>query len=111
MRRLVAQDAHAPLRRAAFDLEHVGPLEALEPGMREVERDGHAGHAVGRKPLVRQPEMRLEIDEAAALQLLLYLPDAAGDRAILDGHPQLAHPAIEEPIVRAVLPPLWRQYC
>ena len=45
---------------AAFDFEHLGALELLQPRMREVERDRDAGHAVGREPFVRQPVVRLE---------------------------------------------------
>ena len=55
---LVAQDAHAPGRRAAFDLAHLAALELRQARVREVEGDGDAGHAVGRVPLVRQPEVR-----------------------------------------------------
>ena len=70
---LVAQDLHAPLGRAAFDLEHLRALELLEAGMRQVERDRHARDAVGREPLGRQPEMRLEPAQPAGVELGLQL--------------------------------------
>ena len=43
----VTQDAHGALGAAAFDVPHHAPLESLETRMREVERHGDAGHAVG----------------------------------------------------------------
>ena len=45
---------------AALDLEHLRELQLLQPRVREVERDRDAGDAVGREPLVGQPEMRAE---------------------------------------------------
>ena len=106
----VAQDAHAPLRRAPFDLQHVGALEPLQAGMRKVEGDRHAGDAVGREPLVREPEMRPEALEPARVELLLQLGEALGQHAVVDGDAKLAHPQIEELLVRPVLPLLSREH-
>ena len=61
---LVAEDAHAPGRRAALDFEHLLALEPGEPRVREVEGDGDARDAIRREPLVGQPEMRPEADAA-----------------------------------------------
>jgi hypothetical protein len=57
---LVAQDAHAPLGRAALDLAHLAALELRQPRVGEIERNGDARHAVGRVPFVGQPEVRAE---------------------------------------------------
>ena len=77
--------------------------------MREVERDRDARHAVGREPLVRQPEVRLEVDQAARLEFPLQLRDAIREHAVLDADAELAHPQVEELLVRPVLPLLSRQ--
>ena len=39
---LVPEDLHAPLRRAPFDLEHLGALELFQPRVRQIEGDGDA---------------------------------------------------------------------
>ena len=63
---LVAQDAHQPARVAALGLVHDAPLEPLQPRVREVERYGDAGHAVGREPFLREPDVRAEVRCRAA---------------------------------------------
>ena len=98
---LVAQDLHAPLGRAAFDLEHLRPLELLEPGMRQVERDRDARDAVGREPLRRQPEMRLEPAQPARVELA----SAAAAMRASSALPsivtlELADPQIQQLVVR-----------
>src|SRR5438067_12564812 len=108
---LVPQDAHAPLRRSAFDFEHVRALEPLEARMRKIEGNRHTRHAVGREPFVRQPEMGLEVDEPAPFELLLKRGHAIREHTPFDADAQLAHAEIEELFVRPVLPLLWRQYC
>ena len=54
--------------------------------------------------------MRLEVNEAAILQLPVKGRDPIGEHARLDGDAQLAHPQIEELLVRPVLPLLWRHH-
>src|SRR6185436_20249157 len=49
---LVPEEPHAPLRRPALDLEHVGELEAPEARMRQVEGNRDTGDAVRAVPLV-----------------------------------------------------------
>ena len=80
---LVTKDAHAPGGRAPLDFEHLRALEPGEPRMREVERDRDARHAVGREPLVRQPEVRPEPD-AARFELRVELGDALLEQAALE---------------------------
>ena len=100
---LVTQDAHAPRRRAPLDFEHLLALEPGEPRVRQVERNRDAGHAVGREPLVRQPEMRAE-DHAALGQLRLEVADALLQRAAIDREIELRHPQVEELVVSPLGP-------
>ena len=57
---LVPEDTHAPLGIASLDLEHLREFELREARVCQVERDGDAGDAVRREPLVRQPVVRAE---------------------------------------------------
>ena len=95
---LVPQDPQARLGIAAFDLEHLRELELREPRMREVERDGDAGDAVRREPLVRQPVVRPE-RQAARVELGVELRDARLELGALDGQPEIAHPDLEQLLV------------
>ncbi len=52
-----AAGSSAPLGRAALDLQHLASLQLHQPRVRQVERDGDARHAVGREPVVREPEV------------------------------------------------------
>ena len=96
--RLVAQEPHAPLGRAALDLEHVGQLEPGQPGVGEVEGDGDPGHAVGAVPLVGEPEVRPEA-EPEGLQLAVELVDPVRELALPDREPEVAEPDVQEPLV------------
>jgi hypothetical protein len=58
----VPQDAHQPIAVTALHFAHEAPLDAHEPPVREIERDGDAWNAVGRKPFLRQPAMRTKAD-------------------------------------------------
>ena len=49
---LVSEDSQARHLVAALDFEHLRELQLREPRMREIERNGDAGHAVGREPFV-----------------------------------------------------------
>ena len=96
--RFVPQDLHAPFGRAPFDLEHLRLFEFLEPRVGEVEGNRDAGHAVGREPFVRQPEVRPEA-EAAHLQVAIEFLDARLERAAFDRHAKLRHAQLEQFIV------------
>jgi hypothetical protein len=78
--------------------------------MREVEGDGHARHRVGREPFVRQPEVRLEVGQAVRLEFTVQLGDTFGEHARLDADAQLAHPQIQQLLVRPLSPLLGREY-
>ena len=104
---LVAEDLDAPVVRAALHLEHLALLELLEPGMREIERDGDAADAVRREPLVRQPVVGLE-REFAVLELGVQLRDARHQLAAFDGDAQVAHPDVEQLLVVQRRPPVGR---
>jgi hypothetical protein len=67
---LVSQNAHAFGVAATLDLEHLFPFELNQAWVREVERYGDARHAVRRKPLFRQPNVRFEAD-SAVIQLTI----------------------------------------
>ena len=95
----VAQDAHAPGRRAAFDLEHLLALEPRQPRMREVERDGDARHAVRREPLVRQPEVRPEARCRARPAPRRARRSASRSTLPSIGDVELGHPQIEQFVV------------
>jgi hypothetical protein len=88
----------------------VSALEALQPRMGEIKRDGDARHAIGREPFVGEPEMRPEALEAARVQLLLQFGQALGEHAVFDRDAQLAHPQIEQLLVRPVFPLLCREH-
>ena len=105
---LVAQDAHAPLRGAALDLEHLVQLEAREPRVREVERNRDARHAVGREPLVGEPEVRPE-DGAPRGELARELGDALLELGALDVQIEIAEAQVEQSLVLGIPPGRGRQ--
>ena len=95
----VAEDLQAPLRRAALDLEHLGPLELLQPRVGQVEGNRHARHAVGREPFGGKPEVRVEPRQPAGGQLAAKLGDDGLERAALDADVQIADPQIHQLVV------------
>ena len=102
--RFMSHDAHAPFGRASLHFEHHRALEPLQARMRQVKRDRDARHAVGCKPFVREPEMRLECGQAPFVQFALQLRDPIREHALLDRHAELAHLQIEELFIRPVGP-------
>ena len=96
--RLVAQDAQAPLRRPALDLQRLFLLEPGQARVGQVERDGEAGHAVRAEPFPGQPGVGAEL-QAAAGQLGPELVQVRLERAALEGHPQVAHADVEQALV------------
>jgi hypothetical protein len=96
--RLVAQDLEEPIGRAAFDLEGLLLFQARQARVREIEGDRDAGDAVGAEPFPGQPEVRPEL-QAAAGQLSAQLIQARLERAVLEGHAQVAHPDVEQTLV------------
>ena len=84
---------------AAFDLEHLRELELREPRVRQVERDGDAGHAVGREPLVRQPEVRAERRGRAPSSSPLSCVDARLELGALDLQVQFPELQVQQLVV------------
>ena len=80
---------------AAFDFEHLRAFELLEARMREVERDGDTGYAVGREPLCGQPEMRLE-SRARARRARAGSPRSVLRAAALDRDAELPEAQVEQ---------------
>jgi hypothetical protein len=103
MARLVPEDLHAPLGVATLDAEHLTLLEPHEARVRHVERQRDAGDAVGRVPVVGEPEVRAE-PEPARLQLVAELLDARFERAARDRDPEVAEPEAQELLVVPVRP-------
>ncbi len=60
----VPKDSQALGVRSAFNFEHLLAFELHQARMSEVKRNRDAGHAVWRKPLFRQPNMRFEPNSA-----------------------------------------------
>ncbi len=89
------EDAHAPLRGAALDFEHLCQLESLQPRMSKIERDGDARHAVGREPFVRNPEMWTKA-EVLGLKFLFELTNMARQKGTLDCDVETAHRKLEQ---------------
>ena len=79
--RFMTQDAHAFDVGAAFDFAHVFALELHQPRMRQIKRNRKAGHAVGREPFGRQPDVRLEAN-AAIVQFAVETFDVWFDETI-----------------------------
>ncbi len=87
--RLVAKDAHQPTAVATLGLTHDPALQSLEPRMREIERNGDARHAVRRKPLLRQPDVRAEI-QSPTFEFAVEARDVPLQRGAIDGQLQIA---------------------
>src|SRR5207245_1898963 len=100
---LVTEDLEAPVPGAALHLEHLALLQPAQPRVDQVERDGHAGHAVGTEPFVGEPEVRPEV-QATRLQLADELGDAVLDAGALDAQVEVARPEGEQPLAGPRLP-------
>ena len=92
--RFMTQDAHTFNVGAAFDFAHEFALEFHQPRMRQVKRNGKAGHAVGREPLGRQPDVRLEAN-AAIVQFAVQALDVGFEKRSFDSDRQIADPSVE----------------
>src|SRR5687768_5010531 len=74
MTSLMPENAHAPFHLAAFDLEHLIQFQFGKARMGQIERNGDSGHAIRRKPFLRQPKMRSEA-QSSFVQLSVQLRD------------------------------------
>ena len=106
---LVPQDAHARVVVAALHFEHLRELQLGQSRMREIERDGDAGNAVGREPLVREPEVRAE-QQAAAGQFAVQLLDSQREVGALELQIELAELHVEQFLVSEVCQVLGPQF-
>src|SRR5262245_15778366 len=95
---LVPEEPHAPLRRPALDLEHVGELEACKPRVSQVERNRDPRDAVRAVPLVGQPEVGSEAEPVVA-ELAVELVDPVGELPAADRQTEVAEPEVEEALV------------
>src|SRR5262245_46856029 len=71
--------------------------------MHHVERDREPGHAVGREPLLRQPDVRLEA-EAALLEVALDLLHGPLDDGAAQREAEVAEAQAEQLLVREMHP-------
>ena len=99
----VAQDAHALDVGAAFDFQHLLALEFHQSRMREIKRNCKTGHAVGREPLSRQPDVRLEAN-AAIVQLAVETLDVRFEKGSLNTYRQIANANVEQTLIRNQTP-------
>lgn len=97
------KNAHAPFYVTAFDFEHLIQFKLGQTRMREIKRNGNAGHAIGSEPLIRQPEMRSE-SQPAFIQLSIQLRDTLFKRASFEVQMQVAETKIEELFVAPCRP-------
>ena len=100
---LVAQDAQALVVGAALHLEHRAALEAHEARVHQVEGDREARHAPRREPLVREPDVGMEVD-AARFELEPELLHAVLDPGALDAHAEVAEAHVEEALLAEARP-------
>ncbi len=61
---LVSQESQTASSRATFDLLHLSSLECAQLFVGEIKGYREARHAVGAKPFVRKPHMRMEAEPA-----------------------------------------------
>src|SRR5688572_9891166 len=71
--------------------------------MGQVERNGKARDVVGRKPVVRQPDVRLE-PEQSLVELIVELFDAALQPGAFNGKAEVLDPHPKEAVIRKPLP-------
>ena len=85
---------------AAFDLEHLGFLELLEPRVRQIERDGDRRRAVRCEPLIGQIEMQRKA-QVARVELGAKLGDPIGERPF-DGQRKVRHADVQQLFVTQI---------
>ncbi len=79
----VTQNPQAFGVSAAFDLQHLLPLQLHQTRVREVKRDGDARHPIWRKPLFCQPNMRFK-PNSTGIQLAVQPLDVGLEKRPLD---------------------------
>src|SRR5437868_1198537 len=99
----VPQDAHAFGVSAAFHLQHLLPFELHQARMGEVKRNRDAGHAVWRKPLLRQPNMGFEAD-SAGIELVVKAFYVRFEKRPLDFYRKVADAQIKQLLIAETMP-------
>ncbi len=99
----VTQNAHALLVRAALQLQHLPAFELHQARVGEVKRDGDPRHAIGRKPLFRQPNMGFKAN-SARIQLAIKPLDVRFEKRALDFDWQIADAQVKQLLVAETLP-------
>ncbi len=86
----MAENPQTPLGRPAFHFQHLSLFEFGQSRMSQVKRNGDAGHSVGSKPLIREPEMWTKL-QAMFLQFSTQFCDRLFDKTGLQSDVQIAH--------------------
>src|SRR5438105_14389644 len=95
---LVPEDAHAPLRGAAFDLEHLVELKLGQSWMEQLEGNGDPGNRVRGEPLIRQPDMRSK-EKVLGFQLALKLTELFFNRTAIDVYRLRVQSDVQQPLI------------
>lgn len=91
----VPENLHAFSVRSAFDLEQLGPLEAHEPGVGEVEGNGDSWDAAWGEPFVGQPGVGPD-GEPPCLQFPKQLLDILFEPTSLDPEIEVLEAKLQE---------------
>ena len=95
---LMPQNAHAPVRGPALDLEHLFHLQFRESRMGQIKRHGDARHPIRRKPFVGQPEVGTE-QELPGFEFGIELLDLSGQEGPAEGDAELVHRQVQQLLV------------
>ena len=99
----VTKYAHALRVSATFYLQHLLALEFYQSRMGEIKRNSDAGHAVGRKPLFREPDVRFKAN-AAIVQFAVETLDVIFEERSLDPDREIADTRVEQSLIRNEAP-------
>jgi hypothetical protein len=86
----VPEDSHALGVSSSFNFEHLLAFELHQARMCQVKRNRDAGHAVRRKPLFCQPNVRFEAN-AAGVELAVKPFDVGFEKRPFDLYGQVAN--------------------
>src|SRR6185369_4613726 len=85
---LMPKYPHALGISAAFNLEHLFPLELYQTWMSQIKRDCDSGNSIWREPFLRKPDMRLEPD-APSVQFAIKASDMGFEEGTFDFYWQI----------------------
>ena len=95
---LMPQDAHAPVRGPALDLEHLVQFQFREARMGQIKRYGNPRHPIRSKPFVGQPTVGPE-EELSGVEFGVELLDLGGQEGPVEGDAEVAHGEVQELLV------------